>query len=97
MESLFAYLSKKIAMPNNVHLKCLSWNGEQGWIACGGENGLLKVLKLEQAQNKGATPCCDTGDAPSETQTSSPRARCGCAVTWRGASRRIVPRKKKGG
>ncbi len=52
MESLFAYLSKKIAMPNNVHLKCLSWNGEQGWIACGGENGLLKVLKLEQAQNK---------------------------------------------
>ena len=39
-------------MPNNVQLKCLSWNGEQGWIACGGENGLLKVLKLESAQNK---------------------------------------------
>ena len=47
MTTLFAYLSKKIAMPNNVLLKCLSWNGEQGWIACGGENGLLKVLKLE--------------------------------------------------
>jgi WD repeat-containing protein 35 len=35
--------SKKIAIPNQVKLKCLSWNTEQGWIACGGEDGLLKV------------------------------------------------------
>jgi WD repeat-containing protein 35 len=30
-----------------VKLKCGSWNSEHGWIACGGEGGLLKVLKLE--------------------------------------------------
>jgi len=44
---MFIYLSKKIAIPNNVRLKSLSWNGDQGWIACGGENGMLKVLKLD--------------------------------------------------
>ena len=60
MTVLFAYLSKKIAMPNNVLLKCLSWNGEQGWIACGGENGLLKVLKLE-SPGKGAAGAKQAG------------------------------------
>ncbi|XP_012869217.1 PREDICTED: WD repeat-containing protein 35 [Dipodomys ordii] len=44
---MFFYLSKKIAIPNNVRLKCISWNKDQGFIACGGEEGLLKVLKLE--------------------------------------------------
>ncbi|XP_066091676.1 WD repeat-containing protein 35 isoform X1 [Saccopteryx bilineata] len=43
---MFFYLSKRIAIPNNVKLKCISWNKEQGFIACGGEDGLLKVLKL---------------------------------------------------
>mmetsp|Transcript_25550 Transcript_25550/g.75022 ORF Transcript_25550/g.75022 Transcript_25550/m.75022 type:complete len:1200 (-) Transcript_25550:181-3780(-) len=47
---MFIYLSKKIAIPNNVRLKSLSWNGEQGWIACGGENGMLKVLKLDSGK-----------------------------------------------
>ncbi|KAM7334874.1 hypothetical protein ACRRTK_005351 [Alexandromys fortis] len=44
---MFFYLSKKIAVPNNVKLKCISWNKDQGFIACGGEDGLLKVLRLE--------------------------------------------------
>ncbi|KAL0027242.1 hypothetical protein WJX77_006308 [Trebouxia sp. C0004] len=44
---MFSYLSKKIAIPNNAKLKCIAWNGEQGWIACGSEQGMLKVLKLE--------------------------------------------------
>ncbi|EDV23603.1 uncharacterized protein TRIADDRAFT_50569 [Trichoplax adhaerens] len=50
---MFIYLSKKIAIPNNTNLRCLSWNHEQGYIACGGEDGLLKVLKLDiQSDNK---------------------------------------------
>ncbi|XP_070776290.1 WD repeat-containing protein 35 isoform X1 [Enoplosus armatus] len=44
---MFIYLSKKIAIPNNIHLKCVSWNKDQGFIACGGDDGLLRVLKLE--------------------------------------------------
>lgn len=44
---MLVYLSKKINIPNHVVLNCISWNRDQGWIACGGESGLLKVLKLE--------------------------------------------------
>ena len=47
---MFIYLSKKIAIPNGVKLKSLSWNGVNGWIVCGGENGLLKVLKLDSSR-----------------------------------------------
>ncbi|TMW62517.1 hypothetical protein Poli38472_005135 [Pythium oligandrum] len=53
---MFIFLSKKIAIPNNVKLRCAAWNPDQGWIACGGQNGLLKVLRLEsatQADGKG--------------------------------------------
>ena len=44
---MFIYLSKKIAIPNNTKLQCIGWNREDGYIACGGDGGLLKVLKLE--------------------------------------------------
>ena len=37
----------QIAIPGNVRLRCISWNKDEGFIACGGEDGLLKVLKLE--------------------------------------------------
>ena len=40
---MFIYLSKKIAIPNNTKLKCVAWNREHGYIACGGDDGLLKV------------------------------------------------------
>ena len=30
-----------------MKLHCISWNRDQGWIATGGDSGLLKVLKLE--------------------------------------------------
>ncbi|KAI9362065.1 hypothetical protein DFJ73DRAFT_11373 [Zopfochytrium polystomum] len=51
---MFVFLSKKIAIPNGVKLRTVAWNNEQGWIACGGEDGLLKVLKLENPS--GAAP-----------------------------------------
>ena len=44
---MLIYLSKKIAIPNSIKLHCLSWNTEQGWIACGGDDTLMKVFKLE--------------------------------------------------
>lgn len=49
---MFVYLSKKIAIPNNTKLRYVSWNREQGYIACGGEEGLLKVLRLETQTGK---------------------------------------------
>ena len=40
----------QIAIPNDISLTTLAWHASQGWIACGGEDGLLKVLKLEVQQ-----------------------------------------------
>lgn len=42
----------QIAIPNNTRLRSVSWNKDQGYIACGGEDGLLKVLKLETQAGK---------------------------------------------
>ena len=41
------YWAAQIAIPNDTLLTTLSWHSTKGWIACGGEDGLLKVLKLE--------------------------------------------------
>jgi len=48
----YAFLSKKVAIPNNTKLRSVTWNPEHGWLAAGGDDGLLKVLRLEPA----ATP-----------------------------------------
>ncbi len=42
----------QIAIPNDIQLTSLAWHSVKGWIACGGEDGLLKVLKLEVQQTK---------------------------------------------
>ncbi|KAI9321166.1 WD40-repeat-containing domain protein [Obelidium mucronatum] len=39
---MFVFLSKKIAIPNGIKLRTVAWDNDQGWIACGGEDGLLK-------------------------------------------------------
>jgi WD repeat-containing protein 35 len=40
-------------MPNNTKLKAIGWNQEKGWIACGGDENLLKVIKLESGKGEG--------------------------------------------
>ena len=47
----------QIAIPNNTKLKCISWNKDQGHIACGGDDGLLKVLKLETSKVESVQDC----------------------------------------
>lgn len=49
MQTLYFF---QITIPGNVRLRCISWNKDQGFIACGGEDGLLKVLKLETKTGK---------------------------------------------
>ncbi|MCL4131009.1 UNVERIFIED_CONTAM: hypothetical protein GTU68_000378, partial [Idotea baltica] len=41
----------QIAIPNNVNLRCVSWNRDEGYIACGGDDGLLKVLRLDSGKD----------------------------------------------
>ena len=52
-KEIFAYLSKKIAIPREVRIASLGWNADPGWIAVGGANGLLKVLKLDTTNGPG--------------------------------------------
>mmetsp|Transcript_38234 Transcript_38234/g.108060 ORF Transcript_38234/g.108060 Transcript_38234/m.108060 type:complete len:1242 (+) Transcript_38234:70-3795(+) len=86
---MFIYLSKKIAIPNNTLLKCSSWNSEQGWIACGGDNGLLKVLKLDSA-----TATKEKGQAPSSNlsmnQTLEGHSGSVLCVTWNENYRKLT-------
>jgi WD repeat-containing protein 35 len=55
---MFAYLAKKIAIPNGVKVRTLSYSTETGagggWLACGGDDGMLKVLKLETVSGGGS-------------------------------------------
>ncbi|KFD50552.1 hypothetical protein M513_08620, partial [Trichuris suis] len=46
---MFTYISKKISIPNNTQLMCISWNQADNYIACGGDQGLLKVVKLNSS------------------------------------------------
>ncbi|XP_024530250.1 WD repeat-containing protein 35-like [Selaginella moellendorffii] len=46
---MYIYLSKKISIPHGLQLRSLSWNAQQGWLACGTDHGIVKVLKLQDA------------------------------------------------
>eukprot|EP00760_Papus_ankaliazontas_P001905 PhM_4_TR10728/c0_g1_i1/m.13047/K19674/WDR35, IFT121; WD repeat-containing protein 35 len=75
---MFVYLSKKIAIPNNVKLRSIAWNTDQGWIACGGDNGLLKVLKLDGSAVLGK----GGGNNLSMNQTLENHERAVGVVAW---------------
>jgi hypothetical protein len=38
--------SKKLGLPGGVRLRCVAWHAAGDWVACGGENGLLKVFRF---------------------------------------------------
>jgi WD repeat-containing protein 35 len=87
---MFIYLSKKIAIPNGINLHSLAWNPDQGWIACGGDSGLLKVLKLENAvgqpKKEGAPPSSNL----SMNQTLEGHSGKVMCVTWNALYRKLT-------
>lgn len=44
---MLIHLNKKIQIPNSNRLYCIAWSWQHDFIACGGENGMLKVIKLD--------------------------------------------------
>lgn len=34
-------------MPQGANVRCVAWSSEDNFLACGCENGMLKVLKIE--------------------------------------------------
>ncbi|RNF26815.1 WD repeat domain 35 [Trypanosoma conorhini] len=52
---MYVYFSKRVAVPASTVVTSIAWNEEQGWLACGGKGGLLKVLKIDNSAGaKGA-------------------------------------------
>ncbi|CAJ0583240.1 unnamed protein product, partial [Mesorhabditis spiculigera] len=47
---MFIYLSKKVTTPHDSELQCVSWNQNTDFIAAGGTNGSLRILKLAPAE-----------------------------------------------
>ncbi|XP_012278888.1 WD repeat-containing protein 35 [Orussus abietinus] len=82
---MFVYLSKKIAIPNNFRLNCIAWNQKQGFIAVGGEDGLLKVLRVDSnvgAQSAGGKGSSLGGSNLSMNQTLEGHNGHVQVVTW---------------
>ncbi|NXU58811.1 WDR35 protein, partial [Turnix velox] len=72
----------QIAIPGNTRLKCISWNKDQGYIACGGENGLLKVLKLETQSDEAKIKGLAAPSNLSVNQTLEGHSGSVQVVTW---------------
>lgn len=48
---MFVHLNKKISVPNCSKVRAIAWSSDHDFIACGGDNGILKVIKLEENFN----------------------------------------------
>ncbi len=53
--------SIQIAIPNGIKLRCIAWNTLEGWLALGGDGGLLKILKLD-TETKGVNGVAGSGN-----------------------------------
>lgn len=85
---MFVYLSKRIAIPNGTTITAIRWNEEDGWIACGGSGGLLKVLKVDGGLQK-------TGGL-SSNQTLERHQTNVTIVAWNEPRRRLISTDESG-
>ena len=92
---MFVFLSKKIAIPNGAKLHSLSWNSAQGWIACGGENGLLKVLKLDTSSESKARGVAAPSNL-SMNQTCEGHQGAVVCCTWNATHRKLTTSDENG-
>lgn len=95
---MFIYLSKKIAIPNGIKLCALSCNSDHGWVACGGHNGLLKVLKMEvkEATDPKAPRGIAAPSSLSMNQTLEGHAGAVVCVAWNAGYRKLTTSDQNG-
>lgn len=92
------FIILKIAIPNNTRINCIAWNKDQGYIAVGGEEGLVKVLKLDQATN-GAQNRAPSLAAPSNlsmNQTLEGHKAAVNVVTWNDSQQKLTTSDRDG-
>ena len=92
-KKMFVYLSKKISIPNGVRIRSIAWNHDQGWIACGGEGGLLKVLKLDHGPG---SPKVMGGNNLSMNQSLEGHDKAITVVAWNNNHRKLTSSDENG-
>lgn len=98
---MFVYLSKKIAIPNGILLKCIAWDKENGYLACGGDDGLLKIVRLDAnpVQNV-INPNNNNGQAQqsnlSVNQTLEGHNGCVSLAVWNETSQKLTTSDQNG-
>jgi WD repeat-containing protein 35 len=88
---MLLYLNKKIAVPHGLNVRSVAWNHVDGWIAFGGDNGVLKVLSMEPAD--GAESRLMGVGAPSNLTMNQPLEEHTAPVTlvsWNESYRRLT-------
>ena len=50
---MFAFLQKKIAVPQGCVASACAWDSYEGWLAIGSNDGFLKLIRLEQIKGQG--------------------------------------------
>lgn len=90
----------QIAIPNNTRINCIAWNKSQGYIAVGGDEGLLKVLKLEStsasnAQNQ-STPAPPSSSNLGMNQTLDGHKEAIQVVTWNDSQQKLTTSDRDG-
>ena len=86
---MFVFLTKKVAIPHGVKLRVVAWNHDQGWIACGADTGLLKVLRLDGSGSK-------AGSNLSMNQTLEGHSSAVCGLAWNNQFRKLTSSDEKG-
>lgn len=87
---MFVYLSKRIGIPNGTVITSIGWHEGEGWLACGGAGGLLKVLKVDggsQGQKSGGLSLNQTLERHDSTVHR---------VSWNEQCRRLTSSDAKG-
>lgn len=63
-------------MPQGANVRCVAWSSEDNFLACGCENGMLKVLKIESTLPSASTPAADgtngTGNGANRGMLAAP-------------------------
>ena len=86
----------QIAIPNQIKLNCITWNRDQGWIATGGKEGLLKVLKLESAGSDAQLKGLAAPSNLSMNQTLEGHTGAVMCATWNPQFRKLTTSDESG-